>query len=242
MNWYKQSQLNYKYSDFWNKAIAAGLLALVPLLGYAGWTKTDLFDSFKRNNGDIDAVKKEIQEESNTQEQDQNIGFPYDSFINRLTQFEGFRTRVYDDGAGNQTIGVGHLITPQSRNIFSQLFDNINFDDIVSSRTELTREQVNILARHDIDEHLDRARNRFPNLATYPGYLQEALVDAVYRGDMGPRTTALINNGEFASAADEYINHAGYRSAVSRGMSGIQTRMDANREAISQYARELNQN
>ena len=237
MNWYKEA-------DFWNKAIAASLLAFIPVLGHIGWTKTDLFDSFKRNNGDITAVRKEIQKAMPAEaEAEQNIAFPYESFINRLTQSEGSRPRAYDDGAGNLTIGIGHLITPQSRDIFRQLFgNNVNYNEIVSGQSELTNNQINTLARRDIDEHLDRARGIFPDLATYPGYFQEALVDSVYRGDMGPQTTSLINNGEIAAAADEYINHAGYRSAPGRGMGGIVRRMDANREAMLQYARELEEN
>ena len=241
MNWYKQAKINKK-ADFWNKFIATELLALVPILGYIGWTQTDLFDSFKKNNGNVNAVKEEIEQAQQQEPQEQNTEFPYDRFITRLTVFEGIRPRAYDDGVGNLTIGIGHLIDSESRDIFSQLFGNtVDFNDIVSMRSELTRNQIDVLARHDIDEHLNRARGIFPNLSTYPGYVQMAIVDGVYRGDMGPRTTALINSGEWASAADEYLDHSGYRQSIQRGMSGIQTRMDANRDSFLQYARELNQ-
>ena len=41
-----------------------------------------------------------------------------------------------------------------------------------------------------------------------------------------PRTRELINQGDFAGAADEFLDNNEYRNAVARGRPGIRPRME----------------
>jgi len=154
-----------------------------------------------------------------------------------VKEHEGFRNRVYDDGVGNLTIGVGHLITPKSRQIFDDLFgDSVDYDNIIAGRDALSDKQVLKLFKHDLKEHIERARRLIGDFDEYPDYMQAALVDAVYRGDLGPRTRSLLNQGKYREAAVEYLNHNQYRNARELGIPGIITRMNKNRDAMLKYA------
>ena len=57
-----------------------------------------------------------------------------------------------------------------------------------------------------------------------------AIINAVYRGDIGTKTAQLIKNKDWCKVADEYLNHNGYKNCVANGMSGIKKRMDWNAE------------
>lgn len=186
----------------------------------------------------------------------------YDNFRQKLINNEGLVTKANPIGnRGEIDIGIGHAMlnpnngktrtqqTAVSRRIFRKLFGNtVNFDAVLNGQQELTQEQVEQLTKHDINEHLNRAKRLFkdPNhFDTLPRYLQEALVDGTYRGDIGtkatPKTVALMNANDWASAAKEYLNHKGYRNAIKNNLRGIRPRMESNQKAMFQYARELRQ-
>jgi len=233
MNWYKKS---WNMKNFF-KGIGIGALSLPFMLIFLNMSDEDLKNLYIQEQGDEIAVKKELENRLQKKIQEK---FDYKQFSDHIKKYEGFRNEVYDDGRGNATIGIGHLITPQSENIFTGLFgDNINYDDIVSGKSQLTDEQVYQLAEYDIEKHLGRARSIFPRFDTYPYYLQQALLNSVYRGDTGPKTIKLINTGKFREAAKEYLNRYDYNNAVALGIRGIKARMEANRDAMLNYANEL---
>ena len=152
---------------------------------------------------------------------------------------EGSRKQVYIDGRGHPTIGIGHLITPQSRDLFTKLFNNsIDFDALLQKREQLTEPQVQILFQHDLKRHLDVAKRVLPHFDNYPIYLKAALLDATYRGDLGTKTTALINQNQWDEAAIEYLNRKDYRNRIQLGIPGIGPRMERNRDAMLRYAAE----
>lgn len=172
--------------------------------------------------------------------QTRKSGFDYQAAAKYLYGHEGIRTKVYDDGVGNPTIGIGHAFGPESRQIFNTVFGNeVNYNNIISGRDALTNEQIWRLFEYDLERHLTRARNRFHNFDDFPSYLQLALLDSVYRGDTGPRTTALINAGKWREAAVEYLNRRDYRDRAKNNMRGIGPRMERNRDAMLRYANEL---
>lgn len=200
-------------------------------------------------------------EESIDKKEDQNQKH-FDIYSDRLEQREGKWTHAYDDKTGSEynggprkgviTVGVGHAMganpdssdrhAPRSRKVFQKLFGNaVNWDDVYNGKVELTEQQVNALTMEDIMEHVQRAQRLFPNYDTYPDYIQEALLDSVFRGDTGKKTAALINQGNWRAAADEYINRQDYINAERNNMRGIKIRMDKNRAAMLQYAKELGQ-
>ena len=294
MNWYKQSKIKYyldetimKEAGFLSNFVIGEIMVLAPLLGYLGWTQTDIFNRLKNNNGDTIALKQQALEEAQQQDVPEQIMQQVQNNINNQPQqevteqapiqkepttFDRLRQKLIDNegfvnkankigNKGEIDIGVGHAMlnpnngktkaqqTAVSRRIFSKLFGNtVNFVAVLNGRQQLTDPQIEQLLKHDIDEHSNRAKQLFKNprhFDSLPPYLQDAILDGVYRGDIGtratPMTVKLMNANNWAAAAKEYLNHRGYRSAKQRGLGGVRTRMEENQKAMLQYARELGQ-
>jgi hypothetical protein len=294
MNWYKQSKIKYyldetimKEAGFLSNFVIGEIMVLAPLLGYLGWTQTDIFNRLKNNNGDTIALKQQALEEAQQQDVPEQIIQQVQNNINNQPQqevteqapiqkepttFDRLRQKLIDNegfvnkankigNKGEIDIGVGHAMlnpnngktkaqqTAVSRRIFSKLFGNtVNFVAVLNGRQQLTDPQIEQLLKHDIDEHSNRAKQLFKNprhFDSLPPYLQDAILDGVYRGDIGtratPMTVKLMNANNWAAAAKEYLNHRGYRSAKQRGLGGVRTRMEENQKAMLQYARELGQ-
>lgn len=79
-----------------------------------------------------------------------------------------------------------------------------------------------------MNEHIDRAKKKIgPGVYDkLPANVQTAVVTAVYRGDLGPKTATLIRNGEWKKVSTEYLNHGGYKNAKKNNMMGIRRRMN----------------
>lgn len=252
MNWYKYA----KISTFMEIVAAIGLLAATVFLANKYGFKIDKEEAqeiIRKNNNNPTLVQKEIENKAlnivqknpiTMKKQKDQEEFDFKTFYkNKILPNEGIRYYIYDDGRGNPTIGVGHLITKNSRDIFNELFGrSIDFDKILSGQLGLTKEQVEKLAKYDSKKHLERAKKIFNNFDNYPVYLQYALLDSVYRGDTGPKTTVLINQGKWEEAAKEYLNRYDYKNADQLGIPGIKSRMESNQKAFLQYANELKTN
>lgn len=267
MNWYKKSQQN-KESNFSKGFIGGSIIGAI--LYFAAQNGINITEEEAKNialeNGnnpqliykELEKKREPIQtpiqtpiqeNQENTKKQEStatkaDIGFDFEEFLTqKLIPNEGFRNKVYDDGRSNKTIGVGHLVTENSRNIFKGLFGNqVDFNSIVSGRSYLTNDQVKKLAHYDMEEHLIRAKRLFPQFEKYPSYVQHALLDSVYRGDTGPKTIKLINEGKWEEASREYLNRYDYKNADKLKIPGIKNRMETNQKAFLQYSRELNAN
>lgn len=81
------------------------------------------------------------------------------------------------------------------------------------------------LLEKDIGKKLNVAKSHIKNFDTLPLTVRIATINALYRGDMGPKTMKLLNQNKFADAAKEYLNHREYRSTNNRG---VKKRMDWN--------------
>lgn len=161
-------------------------------------------------------------------------------------QWEGRRGRVYDpnpnDGRDEPTIGVGHnMAREDSQATFRRVLPNANHNSVRRGRETLTNNQIDSLFANDIQTYIDRTRARINNFDALPEYLRTALVDATYRGDLGPRTIRLINENNWTAAAREYLNHRQYQNAVALRIPGIRPRMESNRDAMLRYAGESRQ-
>jgi GH24 family phage-related lysozyme (muramidase) len=168
-------------------------------------------------------------------------GLDTDFFADYIAQSEGSVPKVYDDGAGNPTIGIGHLLKSESRGIFKSLFgDKVNYNNIKSGKAKLDDAQIKSLFKYDLKHHLDRTRRIINDFDGLPTYLQAALLDSVYRGDTGRKTAQLMNAGEWGAAAKEYLNRRDYKNRVKLGIRGIGPRMERNRDAMMRYSKELN--
>jgi len=237
MNWYKKTANVRDTIKNVMKGMALTAVPLGVLLSVLHLSDADFLNILNSNNGDTVAARKQVEDEARYRISQM---FNHERFTSHIKQYEGFRNAVYDDGRGYPTIGVGHLIKPESKGIFQSLFGNtVNYDAIVSGQAKLTDEQVDQLAKHDINEHLQRSKKMFPKFDTYPYYVKEALLNSVYRGDTGPKTVALINAEKWEEAAAEYLNRHDYMNADALGIPGIKRRMDANRDAMLEYAKQL---
>jgi GH24 family phage-related lysozyme (muramidase) len=245
-------------------------VALIPMIIVLGLTQSDIIDLYKQSGNNEMQLKEYLEQRQSSKpeieqpiaqvapeqeypqevQQEETQEFNFDSFRRRLGSLEGNSNTVYDDRTGVKTIGIGHAMGKNSKDkwarasqkAFDRVFGNeVNWFSVFNEQQTLTSDQVNRLAEYDIQRHLDWAKKLFPKFDAYPEYLQEALLDSVFRGDTGRLTTHLINKGDWRAAADEYIDRRDYRNAIKNRMYGIRPRMDANRAAMLQYAKQIGQ-
>jgi len=171
-------------------------------------------------------------------------------YMGRMSEREDVRTKAYNDGIDVTTIGIGHAMgkTPsdghsrRSRAVFKKVFGNkYDWDKLYRKEQQLEKGDPEVLAEYDINDKARIARKQVNNFDSYPPYLQAALVDAKFRGDLGPKTIGLLNEGKIKAASVEYLNHHQYINAEKLGIRGIIGRMDENADAMRQYAKELGQ-
>lgn len=85
-------------------------------------------------------------------------------------------------------------------------------------------EAVRLLEK-DISAKIDLAKKHIKNFDSLPMTVKIATINALYRGDMGPKTMQLLSQNKFDAAAKEYLNHREYRTTSNRG---VKNRMDWN--------------
>ena len=110
-----------------------------------------------------------------------------DPLAEHIIREEGFNPGTYGDSKGIQTGGVGATGDMIGKNFFTEV----------------------------MPVYYKRARD-----ATGPGFSQlsegkqKAVLSAVYRGDMGPKTKELIKARDWKGAAAEYLDHAEFRKGL----------------------------
>ena len=135
-----------------------------------------------------------------------------DKFIKRIMQDEGDpfleATKAFEDEK-NFTIGYGR--------------NNPN----VKKGDKITLEQAQKNLAEDVEIRLEEIQDLIPNFSKFSSELQLALFSEYFRGSVrqSPKTVKLINQGNFAQAAAEFLDNDEYRNAVDRGRKGIRKRM-----------------
>ncbi len=117
---------------------------------------------------------------------------------------------------GSDTIAYGHKIL--SGEDFSQ---------------GITEQEAEHLLEKDIREKIKLAKSKMPNFDTMPLTIKLAIINGLFRGDMGPKTMRLLSQNKFADAAKEYLNHAEYRSTKN---IGVKKRMQWNYNVLKSAA------
>ena len=84
---------------------------------------------------------------------------------------EGYRDDVYLDTRGLPTVGVGHLVTPQSPYGIAQAQVGDTFDEKI----------LNQLYDEDYVKHEKMAKKNFKNFSDHPPHVQEALMNMTYQ-------------------------------------------------------------
>ena len=169
-----------------------------------------LGDASTDSNPTVDGtVDKEVYHGSDAIAQvEANIGRPLTYAERRVVEEEGYVATPYTDTKGITTQGVGQ-----------------------------TGKWIDAGFEAAFEHHVDRARNRIPNLDEYPEELQAELIQAEYRGDLGhsPTFLRLLNQGNYAQAAEEFLDNNDYRNSLVAG-TGVHGRMKRVSDAVASYA------
>lgn len=121
---------------------------------------------------------------------------------------------------GNPTIAYGHKITDAE--LQSGKF-----------RDGITEQQATQQLATDLKAAIDKAIMLVPAYATLPENIQQALINACFRGELKRRhdTVKLMNANKWKEASVEYLNRQDYQS----GSAGLKRRMDWNAAQFASY-------
>jgi GH24 family phage-related lysozyme (muramidase) len=93
------------------------------------------------------------------------------------------------------------------------------------------------LLKRGIEKIENKTRSLIPKYDSFPKYVKIAIMNARYRGDLGPKTIELINKGKCSIVSKEYLNHPNYKNPGN--MTGVVKRMKSNADAFDKYAKEV---
>lgn len=133
---------------------------------------------------------------------------PLEPGMLHLIEEEGFVAGEYEDDVGISTEGVGSTGENKGKNFFTEIYP----------------------------KYMARAAKKVKGFTEMPEDLQNAVLSAVYRGDLGPKTAELLSKGEYDAAADEYLNHKEYKERKKKDPEdGVVKRMERNAEAMRRH-------
>lgn len=135
---------------------------------------------------------------------------PLEPGMVHLLEEEGFVAGEYDDDVGISTEGVGMTGENKGKNFFTETYP----------------------------KYMARAAKKVKGFGAFPEDLQNAVLSAVYRGDLGPKTAELLSKGEFDAAADEYLDHKEYKKRKEKNPEdGVVKRMERNAEVMRKHGK-----
>lgn len=155
------------------------------------------------------------------------------SMFDYIKQWEGLRTTVYKDHVGNPTIGVGHYLNDSDtdRHQMKALFgDKLSYDALLDGSQSLTAQQAEKLFAVDVKVKEKLATQLMPDYKTFNQGTKNAIVNALYRGDLGRKTIKLINDNNWKAAAAQYLNHTNAKT----GPEQVKRRMKTNAALLLQ--------
>jgi GH24 family phage-related lysozyme (muramidase) len=102
---------------------------------------------------------------------------------------------------------------------------------------KISPQQAEQLLTKGISEHETKARRLISKYDSYPKYVRAAILNAIYRGDLGPVTIKTINSGQWDNVATKYLQHPNFTNPGK--FRGVVARMQSNADAFNKYAAEL---
>jgi GH24 family phage-related lysozyme (muramidase) len=102
---------------------------------------------------------------------------------------------------------------------------------------KISPQQAEQLLTKGISEHELKARRVVPKYDSLPKYVRMAILNAIYRGDLGPKATDAINSGDWKLAAELYLQHKNFTNPGK--FPGVVARMQSNADAFNKYAIDL---
>ncbi len=211
--------------------VAAGLTA-VGLMG-VGQTNADIPNQTK--SIEKTQITKTVQNPSIKSDEVNLLNGKLSDYI---SHWEGKRNKAYKDSSNLLTIGIGHYLTDTSddRQLFKSLFGtSVDYDKILSGNQILDDNQIEKLFNVDVKIKEKLANKKISGFNSLPQYVKNAIINALYRGDLGPKTISLMNSGDWKDVDKEYLNHRNAKS----GPNQIVRRMKTNASSFSHYASQI---
>ena len=138
-----------------------------------------------------------------------NYSGPLEPGMVHLLQEEGFTASNYDDDVGVDTQGVGQTAENKGKNFFTETYP----------------------------KYVARAQKKVKGYETLSPNLKDAVLSAVYRGDLGPKASKLLSAGRFEEAADEYLDNKEYKKRKKKNPEdGVVLRMERNAATMREEA------
>ena len=117
---------------------------------------------------------------------------------------------------GNDTIAYGHKIK--------------NGEDYSKGISD--NDAIKLLQR-DINDKIAVAKQHLAGFDQFPLSIRIAILNGLFRGDLGPKAIGYLDSHQFGKAAKEYLNHAEYRATNNKG---IKNRMEWNAKVFKNAA------
>ena len=143
-----------------------------------------------------------------------------DTFKEEIRSAEGFKNTAHIPTKGDKpTIGFG-------------------FTTGVQLGDTMTKAQAEKRLDTEVKSRLQNIRKYIPDFNKFPQDVQVALFSSWYRGSLRGSldTIDLINKGEYAKAAAEFLSNKEYEDAAERGRPGIRKRMKKTADALRSMA------
>ena len=142
-----------------------------------------------------------------------------EKFKETIRKAEGLKLEPYKD-KDKYSIGYRHLLVDGPTG-------NISVDRI-------DKKDAEALLEKDVQVRLKEVNRLLPDFKNFPEDAQQAIFSEYYRGSIGqsPVTRKLINQGQYAEAAKEFLNNKEYIDADKNKMGGIKKRMEAVSNAL----------
>lgn len=137
---------------------------------------------------------------------------------------------------------IGRDLTNKEKRVLKEegYVDGKYYDskNIVTSGVGQTGEYMDKGFAASLAEHEDRVRDIIPDYDLYPEYLQEELLQSMYRGDIGLSPTSMrhLREGRYEEASKEFLRHDEYKNP--KTPKQIKARIKSVSDAMARYGKE----
>lgn len=127
-----------------------------------------------------------------------------------IEEHEGREFTVYNDTAGNPTVGVGfNLNRSDAKKVLKSV--GADYDKIISGKQSLTNEQVAKIKEVTVNEAIKHVKRKIPSFNKLSDSRQSAIVDMMFNLGVGKfsgfnKFISAVKRGDFNKAADEVLN------------------------------------
>ena len=182
----------------------------------------ELSKNFKSRPGNL-SVSQQAQKRAS---QMQSLEDRVLAYKNYLLPFEGFDP-VARRGKGETHLTIGHG----------------HYGPDVKPGQRITKQQAAILLDQDVRKRIPQIEAAIPGFSSFPMSVQVPIFGEFYRGSVGtgesgsPETRRLINAGNFAEAAKEFLRHKEYKKQKAIKDNSVTQRMENVSAALREMAK-----